>query len=78
MRTIYLDNAAATPMDESVIAAMQPYWSQNFYNPSATYLKAKAVAKAIEDARGSVAINIGVRPAEIIFTAGGSEANNLA
>jgi cysteine desulfurase len=78
MRTIYLDNAAATPMDESVVAAMQPYWSQNFYNPSATYLKAKAVAKAIEDARGSVAINIGVRPAEIVFTAGGSEANNLA
>lgn len=78
MRTIYLDNAAATPMDESVVAAMQPYWSQNFYNPSATYLKAKAVAKTIEDARGSVAINIGARPAEIVFTAGGSEANNLA
>lgn len=78
MSTIYLDNAAATPMDESVITAMKPYWNQNFYNPSAAYLSAKAVARDIEDARSSVAKNLGVRPAEIIFTAGGSEANNLA
>lgn len=78
MSTIYLDNAAATPMDKTVFAAMQPYWSQHFYNPSATYLNAKAVARDIEAARSSVAKNLGIRPAEIIFTAGGSEANNLA
>lgn len=77
-KSIYLDYAAATPMDQSVLVAMQPYWSEKFYNPSATYLSAKSVAHDIEATRRTVAKNLGVRPAEIIFTAGGSEANNLA
>lgn len=76
--SIYLDHAAATPLDDQVFAAMQPYYSQQFYNPSAVYLSAKAVAKDIAEARHSVAQNLGVRPAEITFTAGGTEANNLA
>jgi cysteine desulfurase len=75
---IYLDYAAATPLDERVLAAMQPYFTDNFYNPSATYLAAKAVAKHIAAARAVVAGHLGVRPAEVIFTAGGTEANNLA
>lgn len=75
---IYLDYAAATPMDERVLAAMQPYFSERFYNPSANYLVAKAVSKDLEQARASVAKVLGARLAEIIFTAGGTEANNLA
>lgn len=75
---IYLDYAAATPLDERVFAAMQPYLSDKFYNPSATYLAAKAVAEDLKTARGQVAVVLGARPSEIIFTAGGTEANNLA
>lgn len=77
-KQIYLDYAAATPMDPAVIAAMQPYLSERFHNPSATYLAAKAVAKDIESARSQVAHRLGSRPSEIVFTAGGTEANNLA
>jgi cysteine desulfurase len=75
---IYLDNAAATPLDPAVFAAMQPYFTEQFYNPSATYLPAKAVHGALEAARGRVAHWLGARPTEVIFTAGGTEANNLA
>lgn len=75
---IYLDYAAATPIDPRVALAMQPYTELLFYNPSATYLKAVAVRHALEQARSSVALQMGCRPSEIIFTAGGTEANNLA
>ncbi len=75
---IYLDYAAATPLDERVLAAMQPYFSDSFYNPSASYLAAKSVAKDLAAARARVAGQLGAKPAEIIFTAGGTEANNLA
>jgi cysteine desulfurase len=75
---IYLDHAAATPVDGDVLAAMQPYFSDVFYNPSATYLPAKQAREALEGARGRVAHWLGVRPSEVIFTAGGTEANNLA
>lgn len=78
MRTIYLDYAAATPLDPKVLAAMQPYFTENFYNPSASYLAAKVIAGVREDARAKVAHWFGARPAEIIFTSGGTEANNLA
>lgn len=75
---IYLDHAAATPLDERVLAAMQPYFSDVFYNPSATYLPARQAKDALEAARGRAAFWLGVRPAEVIFVAGGTEANNLA
>ncbi len=74
----YFDYAAATPVDPIVIAAMQPYWHDQFYNPSAPYLAAKQVAQDIEMARKTVASIIGVRSPEIVFTAGGTEADNLA
>lgn len=77
-RTIYLDYAAATPLDAAVLKAMQPYFADKFYNPSATYLAAKAVKTDLDKARAQVASVLGARPAEIIFTAGGTEANNLA
>jgi cysteine desulfurase len=75
---IYLDYAAATPLNSKVLEAMQPYFSDKFYNPSATYLAARDVRLALDQARADTANVIGARPAEIIFTAGGTEANNLA
>lgn len=74
---IYLDYAAATPMDESVFKAMQPYFTEKFFNPSATYLASIGVKKELEAARAQVAHWFGSRPSEIIFTAGTTEANNL-
>lgn len=75
---IYLDYAAATPVDERVLAAMQPFFSEDFYNPSASYLAARNARNALENARAGVANIMGAKPAEIIFTAGATEANNLA
>lgn len=75
---IYLDYAAATPVDKSVVNAMLPYWTDNFYNPSATYLAGRKVRADLESARAKVAEIIGAKPREIVFTAGGTEANNLA
>ncbi len=75
---IYLDHAAATPLDPAVLKAMQPYLAENFYNPSSTYTAARAVRSALEEARAQVAYWLGARSSEIIFTAGGTEANNLA
>jgi cysteine desulfurase len=77
-KPIYLDHAAATPVDPRVLVAMQPYLSDQFYNPSATYLAARRVADDLKAARATVAGILGARPSEVIFTAGGTEANNLA
>lgn len=77
-KLLYFDYAAATPMDPRVLAAMQPYFSDNFYNPSALYSSARKVAADIAAARAQVAGIVGSRPSEIIFTAGGTEANNIA
>jgi cysteine desulfurase len=78
MHTIYLDHAAATPVDKRVFAAMQPYFSDTFYNPSATYMAAKSVRQDLEQARTRIAGILGARASEVIFTAGGTEANNIA
>lgn len=75
---IYLDYAAATPLDSDVLAAMQPFFAEQFYNPSATYLPAQHVRNSLENARQDVASCLGARTNEIIFTAGGSESDNLA
>ncbi len=77
-KSVYLDYAAATPIDDQVLRAMQPYLSKQFYNPSASYLAAKKIRQAIDAARSTVAKILGTRPSEIIFTAGATEANNLA
>lgn len=78
MDFIYLDHAAATPMDPRVLQAMQPYFSATFYNPSALYGAAQDVAGDLQAARATVAHYLGARPVEVTFTAGGTEANNLA
>lgn len=75
---IYVDYAAATPVDERVVAAMQPFWTDLFYNPSSSTLAAKKVKAAVEEARARVAHWLGAKPAEIIFTAGATESINLA
>ncbi|HSX47848.1 MAG TPA: cysteine desulfurase family protein [Patescibacteria group bacterium] len=77
-KKIYLDYAAATPIDKDVISEMQPFFSDKFYNPSATYLPAVDVKNHLTDARKSVANCLGSKSREIIFTAGATEANNLA
>jgi cysteine desulfurase len=78
MKQIYLDYAAATPVDERVLEAMRPYFADNFYNPSANYLEAKRIREQIDISRKRIAAILGVRTAEVIFTAGGTEANNIA
>lgn len=78
MKQIYLDYAAATPVDQPVYRAMEPYFYKNFYNPSAIYLNSKSVKQDIEQARSNVAGLLGARSSEVIFTSGGTEANNLA
>lgn len=77
-KTVYLDHAAATPIDPAVLEAMQPYFAADFYNPSATYLAAQKVRQKLDEARGRIARWFGARPSEVVFTAGGTEANNLA
>lgn len=76
--SIYLDFAAASPLAPEVLNAMTPYFSEIFYNPSATYTPGLKVKKALRDARGQIAGSLGAKSSEVIFTAGGTEANNLA
>jgi len=75
---LYLDNAATTPVKPEVLKAAWPYLTDEFANPSSVHeagLRAKA---ALDWARQTAAVALGVQPDEIIFTAGGTEANNLA
>lgn len=78
MSKVYLDYAAATPVDKQVLGVMKPYFSTDFYNPAALYLSAKKVKSDITDARSKVAQILGAKPGEVIFTAGGTEGNNIA
>ncbi len=77
-QNVYLDYASATPVDSRVLKATQPYWQDDFFNPSALYLSAKKVGHDVLAARTTIAGLIGARPSEIIFTAGGTESDNLA
>ncbi|MCH2660368.1 cysteine desulfurase [bacterium] len=76
---IYMDNMATTPVDPRVLEAMLPHFGPHFGNPSSkTHAFGLAAADAVERARAEVARSIGARPREIVFTAGATEANNLA
>lgn len=75
---IYLDYAAATPLDERVFAVMQPYLAERFYNPSAAYEAARQVRVALDDARHQLAIEIGAKRDEVVLAAGATESVNLA
>lgn len=74
----YLDYAATTPVLDEVRTAMGPYLESAFGNPSSVYAAGREAKKGLEEARERVAAAIGGQPAEIIFTAGGTEADNLA
>ena len=73
---IYLDNAATTYMYDEVVAAMWPYYSKAFYNPSAGYADSKRVRDKINECRQELAGLIGALPEEIYFTSGGTESDN--
>ncbi|MGY4800005.1 cysteine desulfurase family protein [Teichococcus aerofrigidensis] len=76
---IYLDNHATTPVDPRVLAAMRPWWEENFANPaSVEHAPGRAAEAAVEAARTEVAALIGAEAREIVFTSGATEANNLA
>jgi cysteine desulfurase len=78
MQRIYLDYNASTPIDPAVAAAMTPFLSENYGNPSSGHWAAVPAKAAIEAARSKIAALLGCHEDEVIFTSGGTEANNLA
>jgi cysteine desulfurase len=78
MRRVYLDNNATTPILPEVFEAMRPYFAEHFGNASSIHHHGQATRAAVEHARESVAAMLGCRTAEIVFTSGGTEGDNLA
>ncbi len=78
MRRAYLDYNATTPVDPAVLPVMLPYFCEDFGNPSSIHSFGQKTRAAIEQARESVAALIGARPAEVVFTSGGTESDNTA
>lgn len=78
MKIIYLDNAATTSVDKTVLEKMLPWFNENYGNPSSIYSIGRESKKAIEFARGQAAAALNARPNEIFFTGSGTEADNWA
>lgn len=78
MKKVYLDYAATTPVAQEVLEAMMPFFSEKFGNASSLHAYGQEARNALENARKKIASFINARPAEIIFTSGGTESNNLA
>ena len=78
MHRVYLDNNATTPVLPEVFAAMQPYFAEQFGNASSIHHHGQHTRAAVEDARESVAALLGCQAPEVVFTSGGTEADNLA
>lgn len=78
MKRIYMDHAATTPTNVEVVKAMEPYFSLKFGNPNSIHSFGQEAREAVEEAREKVAHLIGANPSEIVFTAGGTEADNYA
>ena len=76
--TIYLDHAATTPVDPRVVEAMLPYFTGQFGNPSSIYSLGQDAARAVDSARDQVAAILNARNGDIIFTAGGTDSDNIA
>jgi cysteine desulfurase len=76
--TLYLDHAATTPVRREVLEAMWPHLTGEFGNPSSAHALGERAAAALADARAAAASALSARPSEIVFTSGGSEADNLA
>lgn len=75
---VYLDNAATTPLDAEVLEVMMPYLTSQFGNPSTQYSYGRETRSAIEESRKTIAQLLHCTPGEIVFTSGGTEANNTA
>ncbi len=75
---LYLDYAATTPVRAEVLEAMMPFFSQTAHNAASVHAEGRAARAALDQARERIAARLGAKPKEIIFTAGGSEADNLA
>jgi cysteine desulfurase len=78
MRRVYLDNNATTPVLPEIFEAMRPYFGEHFGNASSIHHHGQETRAAVERARESVSHLVGCRPAEIVFTSGGTEGDNLA
>src|SRR5271165_3507840 len=78
MRRVYLDNNATTPLLPEVFEAMRPYFVEKFGNASSIHQQGQQARSAVEQARESVADLLNCRPAEVVFTSGGTEGDNLA
>ena len=78
MERVYLDHNATTPLDPRVLAAMLPILNEGFGNPSSLHWFGQRARAAVEEARAQAASLIGAAPAEVVFTASGTEADNLA
>ncbi|MDN5836351.1 MAG: cysteine desulfurase, partial [Nitrosospira sp.] len=74
---VYFDHNATTAVDDAVLDAMLPYFQREFGNPSSRHARGMAARQAVNRAREQVADSVGVQPAQVVFTSGGSEANNL-
>ena len=78
MEYCYLDHAATTPMRPEAVEAMLPFLSERFANPSGSHRFAREARRSVDEARDVVAAAIGCRPGEVVFTGGGTEADNAA
>jgi cysteine desulfurase len=76
--SVYLDHAATTPLRPEVLEAMQPYLTEHFGNPSSIHAVGRRARQGLDEARETVARLLGAKPREIVFTGGGTEADNLA
>ena len=77
-KTVYLDNAATTAVDERVLEAMRPFFTERYGNASSLHSLGLQAKEALEESREAIAKTLKAQPEEIVFTAGGSEADNLA
>ncbi|MCW9054672.1 MAG: cysteine desulfurase [Candidatus Pacebacteria bacterium] len=77
-KRIYMDYAAATPLDRRVERAMRPYWSERFGNPGGLHQEGRIAKEAVVEARTAIAHTLHVRPEEVVFTGSGTEGNSLA
>ena len=75
---IYLDHAATTPLRREVVEAMLPYLTEHFGNPSSAHAYGRTARAALDDAHERLARRLHADPRELVFTSGGTEANNLA
>ena len=78
MKRVYLDNSASTKVDDEVVNAMLPWFTEKYGNASSLYTLGREAFEGIEVARQQVAAAIGANPAEVIFTSGGTESDNIA